>query len=403
MPNNILLIGTLPPELGSRNFGGVAQVVWSLAKALKPNTLVTIGAAGFYYGGDKEVEGISLQGINFRPDNILLVLKIALRNHRRFFSRSPKNILRLTVALLIIKRISELKLFDCVLVHHIHNQVPFAVKLLKLDIPVIATIHSYHGVIMSRSRLQKRRNISILNEQMEFVDYLIHVSYSVRNQGKALGILWNCPNTIIYNGLDFLHIQQHSGQIKQICFVGSLIRRKGVLDLIEALKYIDTSTRIDQMLWLGSGELKKDIEAAAHYSFETKILGYLEHQMAIEQMAQSSLLVVPSISESFGLVYIESLYVGTPVIGFHGSINEFRDLFDLGSAFDDWMIPFDAATENPKELAEKIKTAMNIKGRPNYEKERQTLQKTIEEHFSWEKIALQYRDICEEAIINWRN
>jgi len=28
----ILVVGTLPPHLGSRNFGGVAQVVWSLAQ-----------------------------------------------------------------------------------------------------------------------------------------------------------------------------------------------------------------------------------------------------------------------------------------------------------------------------------------------------------------------------------
>jgi len=405
MKGSILLIGTLPPELGSYNFGGVAQVVWLLAKTLKTITQdVTIGVTGFYYGGDKEIEGVSIRGLRLKPQILISVLIIAIKNRKLFFARSAKDILRLTFALLLLKRITIQGSFECVCVHHVHNQVPLAVNLMELDIPVIATIHSYTNIVMETSQRKKNRAVALINEQLSCVDFVTHVSSNVRDQGKALGVSWNCPDEIIYNGIAFTEILKQTRSEKQLCFVGSFEKQKGVYHLIKALEYLDNSDLIDIMLWLGKGKLQREIEAAAaNYGFETKIPGYLEHQMAIEQMAKSDLLIVPSISESFGLVYIESLYIGTPVIGFHGIINEFRTLFNLGQVYDNWMIPYDASVEKPEALAGKIKIAINTKKRSTYSQEWQNIQTAIEEHFSWNKIALQYNKVCNEVAKNSRN
>ena len=66
MKKRILLIGTIPPELGSKNFGGVARTVWSLAKEFrKRNIGFRIGALGRYYKRYQMVEGIEIYGIGF--------------------------------------------------------------------------------------------------------------------------------------------------------------------------------------------------------------------------------------------------------------------------------------------------------------------------------------------------
>jgi len=100
-------------------------------------------------------------------------------------------------------------------------------------------------------------------------------------------------------------------------------------------------------------------------------------------------LVVPSRLEGIGLVYTEALISGTPVVGFYKSVLELER--ELGIYIGEG---FNATTEGPKELAEKIKKVLNT--RVN----RQALRKAVIEKLSWEVKFQEFENVYRKLIRN---
>ncbi len=146
-----------------------------------------------------------------------------------------------------------------------------------------------------------------------------------------------------------------------ILFVGNLIKRKNVGLLLEAKKEMKTKANL---VIVGDGPLKESLKAKAEKEY---LEGNLDNvyftgsRTDIEDvMPSGDLIVLPSISESFGLVLIEALSCGKPVIGSNvGGINEIitedvgllidpNDSTDLANAIDRIL--------NDKDLMEKFKS-----------------------------------------------
>ena len=89
----------------------------------------------------------------------------------------------------------------------------------------------------------------------------------------------------------------------------------------------------------------------------------------------ADVLALPSRSEAFGLVFLEALAVGTPVVGFAPTILELRER--LGEEVG---LPFDAGPETPADLAAKLLAVLR---RP---KERHGLAARTKAAFSWDAI-----------------
>src|SRR5690606_22953857 len=108
-----------------------------------------------------------------------------------------------------------------------------------------------------------------------------------------------------------------------VIFVGSLNRGKRVNLVVEALKgYEELSLAI-----CGSGKhFEEYVINTAHNFTNIEYKGHLDRKDLQRELANSSVLVVPSLSESFGLVYIEALIAGVAIIGYENVVNEFREL-----------------------------------------------------------------------------
>ena len=103
----------------------------------------------------------------------------------------------------------------------------------------------------------------------------------------------------------------------------------------------------------------------------------------------ADIFVVPSRKESIGLVYAEALISGTPVVGYHQSIEELRR--ELGVYIGEG---FNTMDEGPQALAEKIKKVLRTKI------DRQDLHKAVVEKLSWEVKFQEYDQLYRKLINN---
>lgn len=393
---DVLVIGTIPPELGSNNYGGVAQVVWNISKHLKYESVdFSIGAIGRYFGQPhKIVQGIHIYGVGFSVRFILLTLALFLKKIATNDYHSFHHLIKLCYSVYYLSYISKKVDFDILHVHHVINQVPEAIKILNLDCKIIATIHSYHSIIYHLNSEKRMTEIDNINSQLECVDLVTHVSKAVKMQGRQLGVKWSVDDRVIYNGIELnqkIDSKPSNESDKNVIFVGSLIERKGIKELLESVHYSEIDFELNLV---GKGELEGLVDEYLIEKSNTKVkvnkLGIIPNKMVLHEIAESNLLVVPSKSESFGLVYIEALSVGTPVIGYPPIMEELTEYLNLEGDEKKWLNEFDHDLDNPKELAAKIRESFKIKNDPNYLTLSDSIRNKIKKKLSWKSITEDY-------------
>jgi glycosyltransferase involved in cell wall biosynthesis len=105
--------------------------------------------------------------------------------------------------------------------------------------------------------------------------------------------------------------------IKIIFTLGNLIKRKGFNYLIDAMKQV-CDQRDDVLCYIGGagserGSLQRQIDEL-HLGDKVRLLGSVPSEILPLWMNASDLFVLPSLSESFGVVQVEALACGKPVI-----------------------------------------------------------------------------------------
>ena len=158
-------------------------------------------------------------------------------------------------------------------------------------------------------------------------------------------------------------------QNKLVC-VGRLHPAKGQDVLIKALAILKRSLPDLSIEFIGDGPLK---ETCLQLAKELKVedacifLGALRHEEVLTRMALAAATVVPSRSEAFGLVNIESLAVGTPVVAARvgGIVEVIRDGVD----------GFLVSPNDPNAFAEKLNLILS---NPNL---RATMSRNARERF----------------------
>ena len=99
-------------------------------------------------------------------------------------------------------------------------------------------------------------------------------------------------------------------------FLGGMIDRKGVMILLKAISLIDRDTKISVRLG-GSGSSINEYKAYAKeidVGDRVKWLGFLNEAEVLREYQQCDAFVLPSKSENLGMVLIEAIACGKPVI-----------------------------------------------------------------------------------------
>ena len=127
------------------------------------------------------------------------------------------------------------------------------------------------------------------------------------------------PWTVVHNGLTLTHAPFERRRGDAMCFVGRVAPEKGIVEALEIAKLVGRPLRIAAKVAPIGPErdyfeavFKPALEAAGH---DVEFLGELPQNDRDELFAESFVSLMPGAwPEPFGLVAIESLACGTPVI-----------------------------------------------------------------------------------------
>ena len=189
---------------------------------------------------------------------------------------------------------------------------------------------------------------------------------------------------------------------KILCFMGSIIRRKGVDILIEAFKIINKEFQNSFLLLVGPNKfeiLEKEnnlfvgeiINKISKYSLENDIIFTGESKEVSNYLRASDIFVFPSRQEGCPNVVIEAMACGLPCI-----ISEMPGISDflMRDKEEGIIIPQD----NPERLAEEILKLLNDPLKAN-EIGKKAREKALLD-FSLEKVSKQYIDFYRNITKN---
>lgn len=193
-------------------------------------------------------------------------------------------------------------------------------------------------------------------------DYIQAISNYLADWAKKMGA--KCSITVVSNGVDINNfktteenresvrenIRKELGlgaQDKVIVTASRLVKKNGVGDLIDSLKFLDNDFKL---LILGAGVLEENLKKQVKESgLEKRVyfLGQKNHQELPKYLWASDIFCRPSLSEGLGNVFLEAMATGLPVIGTKvGGIPDFLADGETGLFCE---------VKNPGDIAEKIK------------------------------------------------
>ncbi|WP_068471674.1 glycosyltransferase family 4 protein [Saccharicrinis aurantiacus] len=356
MQNRILIIGPISDTLGGTGVAGVARHIEGLAQNLQTEgQKITI----WYHKQNKSLhtdEGIKIIGDTYLQKGIKIIKGIVylLYKQNNFIKEYPIA-RKLTIAYqyIALQKVLKKNDFTIIHIHSLNSYIGNTLQLLKREgfkLPKI--IYTDHGFWQNPHLRNCKNNVYYKNIKYntESADAVIYISEYAKQQLVEY-CFWNkrfkkIPNPVLTknpkNGEEYNTPQNiktfldDNPNKKMIFFNGyteSIERKK--LDIL--LTAIESNSDLQKNVILiaicnnkGTNYIKKN-----HWSFPILALEKQPFNVIRAIYNECYCLVNPSLSESFGLVYIEALQHGKPIIGFKRVINEFKTNFgmDIGYGF----------------------------------------------------------------------
>ena len=208
--------------------------------------------------------------------------------------------------------------------------VKTAMELRKLDTDVVISTRTVHNFLVSnfvKKGIKKiawehnhhnnnKRYISALVNSCKKMNYLVTVSKELKEfyeqyLGKKVYYIPNC--------LDNIPSKLSKLDSKNLISVGRLSKEKGFDDLLKLFKKISQKHTDWHLNIVGDGMEKNDLlDLAKELKLGDKVTfhGYQDKDYINDLLLDSSIYVMTSRTESFGLVLIEAMSYGIPCVSY---------------------------------------------------------------------------------------
>lgn len=285
---------------------------------------------------------------------------------------------------------------------HAHDWlVGFAARALKhaYKKPLAVTIHATEAGRHQGIHTEEQRYINSIEWWLTYEAWKVIVcSQYMRWEVQSLFALPQDKVKVIPNGVDLkkfsfsekANISYGPGKI--IFFMGRLVREKGVQVLLDAAPMILAAEPDACFLIAGTGPMEHQLKQQAQalgLGDRVQFLGHINDKLRNEILQQATLAVFPSLYEPFGIVVLEAMAAGVPVV--------VSDVGGMGEIVDHGRNGLKAYPGDTHSLAVNIIRALQNEAlRQELKKQGQRL---VKEVYCWDKIARQTQEVYK-AILN---
>lgn len=314
---------------------------------------------------------------------------------------------------------------DVVHCHTWYSHLGGILTKLAYGIPLVITVHSLEPLRpWKREQLGGGYDVTQWVERtaLEMADAIIGVSSETRHDVLQLFSVDPAKVHVIHNGIDLKLYQpaQSKSALEQygidanrpyVLFVGRITRQKGIIHLVRAIKDIDASAQI--VLCAGApdtAEIGVEMQTAvAEVQAVRSDVIWIEKMVPREEVIQlythAAVFCCPSIYEPFGIINLEAMACGTPVVASAvGGIPEVVVDGETGV-----LVPLEQLKESPFEPIDPARFSRDLAGginrllRDDALRQRMSVagRRRVEERFSWAAIAEKTAALYE-TLVNHR-
>jgi glycosyltransferase involved in cell wall biosynthesis len=284
---------------------------------------------------------------------------------------------------------------DCDILHVHGFMLGAAAFLLRKP-----TVLTFHGVMQPELETGILPKVSayLNNAVMAFISKQVQARISISGYArKWVQRRFNVNSEVIPNGIfvNDYRIGTIPHEKPTIIFVGRLVPAKGLKYLIKSIKFISNDFPNVELVIAGSGPEESNLSELVktlHLRKNVRFVGNLYGEKMTSLYQSADVVVLPSLSETFGIVILEAMASGKPFVGTRvGALPEIVRESHAG-----YLVP----PRDPSALAEKI---CKLLGDAQL---RQRLgrngRKVVEEKYDWRGIVHRVEKIYGQAIENWR-
>lgn len=205
----------------------------------------------------------------------------------------------------------------------------------ELKIPLIVTFHGFDASMSDEYARRNSLSTRVYLQRREHLKQEAHLFIAVSHFIKSRLVQQGFPEDRIkvhYIGIDTERFKADPSVARQrkVLFVGRLVEKKGCRYLIEAMAKVQAASPDVELLIIGDGPLRLELEALAEKSLKHyKFLGLQTPEQVKHWMNQAQVLIAPSITTTDGdteglpMVILEAQAMGLPVIStVHAGIPE---------------------------------------------------------------------------------
>jgi glycogen synthase len=293
---------------------------------------------------------------------------------------------------------------------------------LNYGIPLVITSHSLEPLRpWKREQLGGGYDFSCWIERtaMQMADAVIAVS---KEAGTDIQRLFDIPAErihVIYNGIDTDEYQPTlkddalkrygvDAEVPFVLFVGRIARQKGIIHLVNAIKYMDPGFQV--VLCAGAPdtpEIAEEMKQAVLAAQSVRpgviwIQEMVDKQTVYQFYSHASVFCCPSIYEPFGIINLEAMACETPVVA--SAVGGIKEVVVDGET--GFLVPLEQQTESPFEPVNPDRFARDLAAKINVLMDDDDLRaafgqagrKRAEDHFSWRAISEQTRDLYQSLV-----